>query len=117
MRIGRSRLSQVLVTSASVVVLTMVMLLFRAELGVLNVMLLFVILSFLLGLLLEMRIAAMSAVLTFLAYDFFFIPPYGTFTVADRDHALGLFVYFGVALATAALMSRLRVQSETLTRE
>lgn len=117
LRLDRGKLVQTLVASSSVVLLTLVMLAFRDDLGVLNVMLLFVILSFLLGLLFEMRIAAVGAVLTFLAYDFFFIPPYGTLTVADRDHALGLFVYFGVALVTAALMSRVRTQAETVVRE
>ncbi len=108
---------QIVLASGSVLMLTVVMLRFRNELGVLNVMLLFVILSFLLGLLFEMPIAAVSAVLAFLAYDFFFIPPYGTLTVADREHALGLLVYFCVAMATAALMSRLRTQADVVVRE
>ncbi len=110
-------LTQIALASGSVLTLTVVMLQFRNELGVLNVMLLFVILSFLLGFLFEMPIAAGGAVLAFLAYDFFFIPPYGTLTVADREHALGLVVYFCVAMATAALMSRLRTQADVVVRE
>lgn len=108
---------QALVTCAAVASLSLAMLPFRDELGVLNVMLLFVILSFGLGLLSELRIAAVGAVLSFLAYDILFIPPYGRLVVADRDHALGLFVYLGVAMATAVLMSRLRAESEAALRE
>jgi two-component system sensor histidine kinase KdpD len=100
-----------------VAAVTLAMYPFRDELGVLNVLLLYLILSLLAGLLLGTRAAAVGAVLAFLAFDFFFIPPFHTFTIADQDHVLGLFVYLAVAIGAALLMSRLRVQTVTAVRE
>jgi len=111
---GRWRIA---LAAASVAALTLAMLPFREHLGVLNVLLLFLILSLLVGLLLGIRAAATGAILAFLAFDFLFIPPYNTLTVADSDHVLGLFVYLGVAMGSAMLMSRLRTQTDTAIRE
>jgi len=66
-----------------VVMLSLAMFTIREELGVLNVTLLFLILSFVLGLALGSGPATVGALLAFLAFDFIFIPPYYTFTVAD----------------------------------
>jgi two-component system sensor histidine kinase KdpD len=113
----RSEAIRIVLAIVSVMVLTLAMLLFRDALGVLNVMLLYLILSFMLGLLLGVRASATGAVLAFFAYDVLFIPPYYTLTVADSDHVLGLFVYIGVAIGTAMLMARLRTQTDTAIRE
>ncbi len=100
-----------------VALLTVAMLPFRESLGVLNVLLLYLILSLVLGLYVGVKAAATGAVLAFVAYDFFFIPPYHTLTVADTDHVLGLFVYLGVAIGAAFLMAQLRAQTDTTIRE
>ena len=119
-RVGQDRRGvtlRVTLASAAVLALTVGMLPLRDQLGILNVMLLFLILSLLAGLLLGVRAAAIGAVLAFLAYDFFFIPPYNTLTVADTDHVLGLFVYLGVAIGSAILMARLRTQTDAAIRD
>ena len=53
---------------------------FRAQLGVLNVLLLYLLLTFFLALSGGLWPAVLSAVLGFLAFDFFFIPPFHTLT-------------------------------------
>ncbi len=53
----------------------------------------------------------------FLAFDLLFIPPYLTLSVADPDHVLALFVYLGVAVVTARLVSGMRERTEEAIRE
>ena len=50
--------------------------------------------------------AILSALLSFLAYNFFFIEPRLTFTVARADEVVALIVFVGVALLTGALAAR-----------
>lgn len=101
----------------AVAALTGAMLPARGALGLLNVLLLFLLLSFLLALGAGSGPAAVGATLGFLAFDFFFIPPYYTFSVARADHALALFVYLGVAIVTGQLVARLRARTEEAVRE
>ncbi len=48
---------------------------------------------------------AVSVVAGFLAYDFFFIPPYGTLTVGAAQNWIALFVYVIVLLIVARVVS------------
>src|SRR5215207_4004445 len=105
------------VSLGAVAALTGAMFPFRAQLGVLNVLLLYLLLTFVLALGGGLWPAVLSAVLGFLAFDFLFIPPYYTFTVAAPDHVLALFVYLGVAIVTAHLVSRVRERTEQALRE
>ena len=98
-------------------VATLLMLPFREQLGVLNVLLIFLLLTFALALTRGIWPAVLCAVLGFIAFDILFIPPYLTFSVADEDHVLALFVYLGVAIITARLISRVREQSTVATLE
>jgi two-component system sensor histidine kinase KdpD len=52
-----------------------------------------------------------TGVLSALAYNFFFLPPLYTFTIADPQSVLTLFVLIGIATFTANLTSRLRVRA------
>jgi two-component system sensor histidine kinase KdpD len=64
--------------------------------------------------------AVAGSVAAFLLYDFFFVPPVGTFTVAGTAQLLELVVLLSVALVTsqlAASLRRARASAETLTRE
>ena len=101
-----------LVSLGAVTALTGIMFAFRAQLGVLNVLLLYLLLTFFLALSGGLWPAVLSAVLGFLAFDFFFIPPFHTLDVAAPDHVLALFVYLGVAVVTAHLVSGMRARTE-----
>jgi two-component system, OmpR family, sensor histidine kinase KdpD len=101
----------------ALVALTGVMLIYREQLGILNVLLLYLLLTFFLALNGGLWPAVLIAVLGFLAFDFFFIPPYLTLTVAAPDHVLALFVYLGVAIVTARLVSGMRERTEQARRE
>ena len=89
----------------------------RHALGVLNVLLIFLLVSFVLALVAGPGPAAFGAVLAFLAFNFFYIPPYYTFDVARGHNVLALVVYLGVAIATAQLVARVRAQTEEAERE
>ncbi|GHA30018.1 histidine kinase [Devosia pacifica] len=56
--------------------------------------------------------ALLTAGLSFLAYNFFFIEPVRTFTVARPHEVLALVIFVTVAVATGTLASRLREQIE-----
>lgn len=55
-----------------------------------------------------------AAMLSFLAYNFFFIEPRHTFTVAEPQELFALLVFLVAAVATGGLAGRLREQSEVL---
>ena len=96
---------------------TAVMLPVRSALGVLNVLLIFLLLTFVVALSLGSGPATLTAILSFLAFNFVFIPPYYTFDIAHSDHVLALFVYLGVAVATGQLVARVRTRTEIAERE
>src|SRR5215207_10134301 len=96
---------------------TAVMMPVRGALGVLNVLLIFLLLTFVVALALGSGPATLAAILSFLAFNFVFIPPYYTFDIAHSDHVLALFVYLGVAVITGQLVARVRTRTEIAERE
>lgn len=57
-----------------------------------------------------LRPAIYAAVLAILAFDFFFVPPMLSFSVADLRYLVSFIVYVAVAVLTASLASRLKQQ-------
>jgi two-component system, OmpR family, sensor histidine kinase KdpD len=55
--------------------------------------------------------AIYASVLSFLAYNFFFIPPIYTFTVAEPYELLALVIFLVVAVVSSALAGRVREQA------
>jgi two-component system, OmpR family, sensor histidine kinase KdpD len=51
-----------------------------------------------------------SCLLSVLAYNFFFLPPVYTFTIADPENVVALFFFAAVALVISQLTARTRVQ-------
>lgn len=58
----------------------------------------------------RMAVAVYAAVLSFLAYDFFFVEPRHSFTIARRDEVLSVFLFLVVALVCSKLADQLRRQ-------
>ena len=56
--------------------------------------------------------AIYASVLSFLAYNFFFIPPIYTFTVAEPYELLALVIFLVVAVISSALAGRVREQAQ-----
>jgi two-component system, OmpR family, sensor histidine kinase KdpD len=62
------------------------------------------------------RAAILASFLSFLAYNFFFIEPIYTFTVAKPYELFALFVYLAVSALTGSLAGRMRDQQERIAR-
>ncbi len=62
---------------------------------------------------LPLRYAVVTSVLATAAYNFFFLPPLGTFTIADPQNWLALFAFLG----TSVVASRLSQKAKDETRE
>ncbi len=59
--------------------------------------------------------AIFTSVLSFLVYNFFFIPPLYTFTVAEPYELLALVIFLVVAVISSALAGRVREQARVAT--
>jgi two-component system sensor histidine kinase KdpD len=103
--------------ASAVIVATLLMLTVRDTLGILNVALIYLLICFVLSLTAGAGPAAFAAIFSFLTYDYFFIPPYHTFTIGRADHVLALFVYLGVAIVTAQLVARVQARTAEAIRE
>jgi two-component system, OmpR family, sensor histidine kinase KdpD len=57
-----------------------------------------------------------TAILSFLAYNFFFIPPVFTFVVAERQELFALIVFFAIALLTGSVAGRMREAADAARR-
>jgi two-component system sensor histidine kinase KdpD len=54
--------------------------------------------------------ASVSSVVAMLCFNFFFLPPVGTFTVADPQNWVALFAFLATALTASQLSARLKQQ-------
>src|SRR4051794_5497071 len=54
------------------------------------------------------RLAALAAVIATAAFNYFFLPPVGTFTIADSQNWIALFVFLVTAIVASNLSERVR---------
>ena len=60
-----------------------------------------------------LRYAAVMAVMATAAFNFFFLPPVGTFTIADPQNWIALFAFLVTALVASNLAERARREAES----
>ncbi len=89
----------------------------RTYFDILDVALLYLLLCMGFGLVAGSRPAAVVAVLSFLALNFFFVPPYRTLAVDQEHHELALVAFLGAALVTGQLVARVRDRTDAALRE
>jgi two-component system, OmpR family, sensor histidine kinase KdpD len=53
-----------------------------------------------------------ASVLSFLSFNFFFIPPYDTFRIADAENVVVLFVFLGLSVLISVLIAQARARAE-----
>ena len=80
-----------------------------------------VALSFLLGVLVVsafwgLRYAVVLSILSTLAFNFFFLPPIGTFTISDPQNWMALFAFLVTAILASDLSDRARKAAESATQ-
>jgi two-component system sensor histidine kinase KdpD len=54
----------------------------------------------------------LASLLGFLAFNFFFLPPYHTFVIARAEDAVVLFVFLGLSILISTLLARARERAE-----
>jgi two-component system, OmpR family, sensor histidine kinase KdpD len=54
----------------------------------------------------------LASLLGFLAFNFFFLPPYHTFVIARAEDVVVLFVFLGLSILISALLARARERAE-----
>ena len=59
-----------------------------------------------------LRYAVVASVASTILFNFFFLPPIGTFTIADTQNWIALFAFLGTAIYASHLASRIREESE-----
>jgi two-component system sensor histidine kinase KdpD len=77
-----------------------------------NVALLYLVPVMVAASLFGLRPGLFASIVSSLAYNFFFLPPVGTFTVSDPDNIVTLLVLLGVAFVTSHFAARARVQAD-----
>ena len=60
------------------------------------------------------RAAVIASIASFVAYNFFFIPPLYTFTIAQPRELFALLIFLAVAVLTGSLTGRVRDQRESV---
>lgn len=84
----------------------------RAHLKIIDVAMLFLLAVVVVAALTRQGSALLSALLATAAFDVFFVPPYGTFAVADAAYWLTFAVMFVVAALMGGLTARLKEAGE-----
>ena len=105
-------LLQALLAVLAVALLTALMLPFRQSLEKAHIALLFLVVVLIAGARVGRSIVLATAVLTFLAFNYFFLPPYYTFVIANPLDWLVLFTYLITAFVATQLFYQARVQTE-----
>lgn len=101
----------------AILIASMGMIAVRAQLGVLNVALIFLLVVFGIALLRGSGPASFAAILAFMIFNFLFIPPERTLRIASTGDLVVLFVFLGVAIVTGQLISRVQARTVIAVRE
>jgi two-component system, OmpR family, sensor histidine kinase KdpD len=59
-----------------------------------------------------LRTGLFAGLASSLAYNFFFLPPTGTFTISNPENIVSIFVLLGIAFVTSHLAARVRSQAD-----
>jgi K+-sensing histidine kinase KdpD len=102
---------------AVMAVLLVVLLAFRPHLSIALPALVFVLPAVIGTVIGGFPVGVVGAVAGFLAYDYYFLPPYGTLTVRSPQNWIALLVYVLVVLIVAQVVSQLRRAREVALRQ
>jgi len=89
----------------------------HSQVPISNVSLVFVVPVFIAAMRHGLVASSFAAILAVLSYNFFFLPPLYTFTIADPHNVVALFFLLFIAILASALASRLRMQTVRLRAE
>ncbi|CAN5403147.1 DUF4118 domain-containing protein [soil metagenome] len=93
---------------ASVILVTAIIMVFHLDIMLANVSMLYLLTVFLLGLYVGRSAAVVSSLLSFAAFDWFFVEPKHTLTVQSASEWLALLMFLLISTITGQLASRVR---------
>ena len=108
---GRTELKAYIASLAYVAAATAVGALLRQTLGVSNLAQVFLIAVLASAVTYGLWASLFACLVSVLAYNFFFLPPLYTFTIADPENVVALFFFTVVALIASNLAARVRAQA------
>ena len=94
----------VLVAAAGLAVLTAILVPLRTGMSLASIVLLYLVVVVTTAVVGGLTASLAAAVASDLVVNFFFVPPYHTFTVESRDHVITLVVYIAVAVTVSLAM-------------
>ncbi len=109
---GRHRPRDYLLTLAMVGVVTALAHLLLRTLGISNVALLYLLPVMAAASSFGVRAGLLAGIASSLAYNYFFLPPTGTFSISNPENVVTLAVLLGVAVLTSQLAARVRAQAD-----
>ena len=104
---GRYAAAVVAVAAATILIIP-----FRQRINSTTIALTFLLMILFVAIIWGSKPALAAAVLGMLSFNFFFLPPYHTFTIADPQNWIALAVFFITALAVGQLSARATHQAE-----
>ena len=110
----------ILVAWAAVAIITGALMPLRSDINATTIALLHLLIVVLIATLFGRWAALTASVLAAFSFNFFFLPPYGTLTIAEPQNWIALFVFLAVALTVgnlSAMSNRRRIEAERLLKE
>jgi K+-sensing histidine kinase KdpD len=108
----RTRITSYFIAALGVGLATLLLKPFGARVNATTVALSFLLVVLFVATLWGSRPALLASVLAVLCFNFFFLPPVGTFTIADPDNWVALVVFLVVAMTAGQLSARARRRAE-----
>jgi K+-sensing histidine kinase KdpD len=108
----RTRITSYFIAALGVGLATLLLEPFGARVNATTVALSFLLVVLFVATLWGSRPALLASVLAVLCFNFFFLPPVGTFTIADPDNWVALVVFLVVAMTAGQLSARARRRAE-----
>ena len=102
----RTRITRYFIAALGVAAATVLLKPFGARVNATTVALSFLLVVLFVATLWGSRPALLASVLAVLCFNFFFLPPVGTFTIADPDNWVALGVFLAVAMTAGQLSAR-----------
>jgi two-component system, OmpR family, sensor histidine kinase KdpD len=97
-------------------VLTGILAPMHSRIGLLNVGLIYLLLTLLVSATWGWQVGVFAAILTNLAFNFFFVPPLYRFSVYRPEHVAALIIFLGVSVIGGYLLSQARASAENAQR-
>ena len=108
----RTRITRYFIAALGVGLATVLLKPFGARVNATTVALSFLLVVLFVATLWGSRPALLASVLAMLCFNFFFLPPVGTFTIADPDNWIALLAFLVVAMTAGQLSARARRRAE-----